>query len=250
MKQESDLNLMIALEWDTNAITRRDQIKSGIDISYSKVLIPAIFDILGSYRGKRCIDIGCGSGTLTAMLAEKASFVVGVDLSRKMIEIARQDVGHFPNIEFVHSSIESFSKVYKGPKFDVGIAHMSLITAPYLEEVIKAISALLKPKGILVCSMTHPCFWNQYRNLEKEKDFNYWKRHAQKAEFIISLAEDALPEPTTHYHRPLEYYVEQLLRNRLVIERLVEPYPLPEVHRLYPHKWRIPRFLIVRCQFM
>ena len=250
MKQENGLNLMIALEWDANAATRHDQIKSGIDISYSKVLIPAVFDVLGNYQGKRCIDIGCGSGNLAAMLAEKASFVTGVDLSRKMIGIARQEVGHLPNVEFAHSSIESFSKEYKGPKFDVGVAHMSLMTAPYLDEVTKAISALLKPKGILVCSITHPCFWNQYRNLEKEKDFNYWKPHDQKAKFIISLAEDALPELTTHYHRPLEYYVEQLLRNRLVIERLVEPYPSPEVHRLYPHKWRIPRFLVIRCQFM
>lgn len=91
MKQESELNLMIASEWDANAATRHDQIKSGIDISYSKVLIPAIFDVLGNHQGKQCIDIGCGSGTLAAMLAKKASFVVGVDLSRKMIEIARQE---------------------------------------------------------------------------------------------------------------------------------------------------------------
>jgi 2-polyprenyl-3-methyl-5-hydroxy-6-metoxy-1,4-benzoquinol methylase len=250
MKQKIDLNSMIALEWDANATTRHNQIKSGIDISYSEVLIPAIIDVLGNYQGKRCIDIGCGSGTVASILTRKASFVVGVDLSKRMVEIARQEVGHLPNIEFAHSSIESFTKAYKGPKFDVGVAHMSLMTAPYLDEVIKAISALLKPKGILVFSMTHPCFWNQYRNLEKERDFKYWQRHAQKAEFIISLAEDALPEPTTHYHRPLQYYVEQLLRNRLIIERLVEPYPPPEVHRLYPHKWRIPRFLIFRCQLM
>jgi len=41
--------------------------------------------------GKRIIDIGCGTGVLTAKLAEQgAKFVLGVDFSKGMLELARE----------------------------------------------------------------------------------------------------------------------------------------------------------------
>lgn len=248
MNKDKDLNLNISREWDANAMARHMQIKTGIDISYTRVLIPAVVKAIGNCQGKRCIDVGCGSGYLTSILAEKASFVVGVDLSVKMIRIAKEENRHLPNVEFFQSSIEAFSSGYSGPRFDVVVAHMSLMTAPYLGKVIDAIHTLLTSNGTFVFSITHPWFWNQYRKLEREEDFSYWKAHAQKAKFVISLEENGLPKHTTHYHRPLEYYMKQLYKSGFVIESMAEPLPSHEVHRLYPHKWHVPRFLIVRCR--
>jgi len=57
----------------------------------------------------RVLDVGCGSGWATRLLAEKAKRgqVVGIDISDEMVRIARESSGGFPNVEFQVASSES-----------------------------------------------------------------------------------------------------------------------------------------------
>jgi len=47
------------------------------------------------------LDIGCGTGLLTAHLAEAAGKVIGVELDRRMHTIASHYVGGLPNVELL-----------------------------------------------------------------------------------------------------------------------------------------------------
>ena len=47
------------------------------------------FVMLGDVRGKRILDIGCGDGTRSILLALKGARVVGIDLSKEAIAAAR-----------------------------------------------------------------------------------------------------------------------------------------------------------------
>ena len=49
----------------------------------------------------RVLDVGCGTGTLTAAVAERVGSVVGVDISAVMVEGARERFDDVPNVEFV-----------------------------------------------------------------------------------------------------------------------------------------------------
>ena len=40
-------------------------------------------------RGARILDAGCGTGVLSRMLDERGAEVVGVDISEKLIEVAK-----------------------------------------------------------------------------------------------------------------------------------------------------------------
>src|SRR6266705_1821091 len=53
-------------------------------------------------KDARVLDLGCGSGWATRLLAEDASAgsVVGVDISDEMIELAQKTSSVFPNAEF------------------------------------------------------------------------------------------------------------------------------------------------------
>lgn len=51
-----------------------------------------------------CLDIGCGKGELTALLAKKAKKVIAVDLADKMIEYARAN-NAAGNIEYICENI-------------------------------------------------------------------------------------------------------------------------------------------------
>jgi len=46
--------------------------------------------LLGDVRGKAVLDLGCGSGANTVLLADRGARVTGLDLSPDLIELARQ----------------------------------------------------------------------------------------------------------------------------------------------------------------
>jgi len=234
-------------EWDKNAETRYKQIISKVDISYHKILIPTIINLIGKIQNKRFIDVGCGSGFLTTKLASRALHVVGVDPSKEMIRIAKREYGQIPNLEFYNLSIEDFSHYHSDKQFEVAVSNMSLITIPNLDKAIQAISSLLLPKGIFVFNITHPCFWNQYRKYESPDLFEYHVSHAQKGTFIISLDINGLISPTTHFHRPLQEYFRSLRNASFIVEKLIEPFPTPEIEKLYPKPWNVPRFMSLKC---
>lgn len=234
-------------EWDENAEARHKQIISEIDVSYHKILIPTIMRLIGDVTDKRIIDVGCGSGYLTAKLARYASYVLGVDPSKKMIEIANREYNRIPHLEFVNESIEDFSNTRSGNEFDVAVSNMSLITIPDLDEALRAISFLLWPEGIFALNITHPCFYNQHRKYESPGAFQYHVPHAQKGRLIISNDHEGLPSPTIHFHRPLQEYFRSLRAASFMIDELIEPFPDSSTEKLYPRPWKAPHFLSIRC---
>ena len=56
-----------------------------------------------SHVPKRCIaalDVGCGTGSFTRHLARRAECVLALDLSPRMIDVAKQRSTRYPNIQF------------------------------------------------------------------------------------------------------------------------------------------------------
>lgn len=54
---------------------------------------PAMIDLAGDVEGRRVLDVGCGSGPLTAALRAKGADVTGFDVSAAMIALARDRLG-------------------------------------------------------------------------------------------------------------------------------------------------------------
>jgi SAM-dependent methyltransferase len=235
-------------EWDANALARHQQISSGIDLSYEKILVPTITELLEQTHRKAVIDVGCGGGDLAARLSKSASNVIGVDASAGMIQVARMHYKHVKNLKFVNIPVEKYAHQSGVTTFDLAVSNMTLMTVPNLDEVVVAIGSILKRNGLLVATITHPWFWNQYRQLETASTFDYLKEHVQTGPFVISLDKQPLPSETTVFHRPLQAYFEAFYRSGLHVERLLEPFPSARVEKLYPERWRFPRFLAFKCR--
>src|SRR6185312_13855733 len=56
-----------------------------------------VVELLNPQRGERIVDLGCGSGQLTAQIAERGANVIGIDRSEEMIAQAR---ANFPEMDF------------------------------------------------------------------------------------------------------------------------------------------------------
>jgi len=66
-------------------------------------LVDAFVKLTGLPPGARVIDLGCGSGTFTALLARAGFDSVGLDISAKLVAVGRRK---HPQIEFVAGDIE------------------------------------------------------------------------------------------------------------------------------------------------
>jgi len=95
--------------------------------------------------GSRVLDLGCGTGELTAQLAETCS-VTGVDADANMIRQAK-DV--YPHLDFrVHDMRQPLDE-----SFDVVFSNAALHWIPpdEISGAIKTIASMIRPRGWLVC---------------------------------------------------------------------------------------------------
>src|SRR5215470_11404278 len=83
---------------------------------------PAVEEVLGDVNKKRILDIGCGDGLFSRLLAERGVAVVGYDRARQQIAQARARVG-VPGLDatFVVATPQTF---FHDGTFDAAISVM------------------------------------------------------------------------------------------------------------------------------
>src|ERR1700730_12798854 len=114
----------ITAEWDSLAPLRYQQIASGTDISYNRVIVPSLIQILPNLEVSHVLDAGCGTGLFAKTLSELASKIVGIDPSNKSIEIAKSL--RLNRTSFIQTTAEDYS-VRHSATFDVIVANMVLM---------------------------------------------------------------------------------------------------------------------------
>lgn len=102
-------------------------------------------------QGKLILDAGCGSGYKALILAEAnpGAKIVGIDLSEKSINVARQrlEYHNFENVEFHVMSLLDIASL--GLEFDYINNDEVLYLLPNPLEGLKAMKSVLKPDGII-----------------------------------------------------------------------------------------------------
>ena len=107
-------------------------------------------------EGKCVLDLGCGYGWHCGFSVEKgAERVLGIDLSRKMLEEARRR-NPDRRIEYRLCSIEEYE--YPENNWDFVISNLALHYIGNLERVFRKVYGTLKPGGIFLFNIEHPVF--------------------------------------------------------------------------------------------
>jgi trans-aconitate methyltransferase len=107
----------------------------------------SLVDLLDPEPGERILDLGCGTGHLTAKIAESGAKVTGLDSSTSMIAQARQN---FPGLKFVLADARSFR--FEEP-FDAVFSNAALHWIHEAEAVVRSVVAALRPGGRFVLEM-------------------------------------------------------------------------------------------------
>ena len=225
-------------EWDEIAEIRHSQITSRSDVSLTEILFPYVLRAIKVISAKDVLDVGCGTGELTALIAQDALRVVGVDQSGRSVDIARASFARF-GLEFVHASFEQMAPLT--PRVEAVTMNMVLMDSPSIGPLLDAARKSLSARGYLVATITHPAFWPRYWGYQNEPGFSYMVEAAIEAEFTTSL--HSTGHITTHFHRPLEAYFEEIVARGFSVVDFSELWPSPEVLSRYPTPWEFPRFI-------
>jgi ubiquinone/menaquinone biosynthesis C-methylase UbiE len=158
----------VARYWDGNSATWADQVRKGFDIYREALNNPAIFEMIGPVAGKRVLDIGCGEGHNTRILARAGAKVTGIDISPKMIAYATAaEATERLDIRYQTCSFSNMAGI-KNRSFDMVVAFMSLMDGPDYKGALSEIHRVLKPGGKLIFSLTHPCFLTEAKMIIDE----------------------------------------------------------------------------------
>lgn len=101
------------------------------------------------------LDYGCGTGTAACHFSEKVKEIHAIDISSKMIALAREKAvaAKVQNVSFEQGDI--FDGKYVNESYDVVLAFNMLHTVSSPNDVVLQVNNLLKPGGLFI-SVT-PC---------------------------------------------------------------------------------------------
>lgn len=125
--------------------------------------------------GLKVLDLGCGYGWHCKYAAEQgAASVLGIDLSEKMIDRAREINGD-ERITYRICGLEEYE--YPEEEYDCVVSNLALHYIEDLDTVYQKICRTLKPGGIFLLNIEHPAFTagvNEDWIYDKDGNPEYW----------------------------------------------------------------------------
>ena len=220
-------------------------------------VIPALLSLLPDLKGKRILDLGCGFGEHCKEYVEKgAEKVVGIDISEKMLEVAREENSD-PKIEYLQLPMEDIDQLHDLLKddtvkeFDLVVSSLALHYVEDFAGVLEKIYNLLSEGGVFVFSQENPLNTCHRKGNRWTCDENGKKIHLNLKDYGVEgeLESEWFVDNIQKYHRMFSTIVNTLVDAGFRIERMIEPEPTEEILEKYPdyedlhHK---PDFLLVR----
>jgi SAM-dependent methyltransferase len=233
--------------WEGNAEAWTELVRAGYDLYRDGLNTPAFFEMLPEIDGLSGLDVGCGEGHNTRLVAGRGARVAAVDVSETFIRYAREaEDAHPLGIDYRLASAVDLP--FGEASFDFATAFMSLMDIPETERVLSEVFRVLKPGGFFQFSITHPCFDTPHRrNLRGEDGRTYAievgeyfaGREGEVDEWTFSAAppearEGKSPFRIPIFMRPLSSWLNRLIEAGFVLERFWEPYPEDEAFRKHP----------------
>lgn len=253
-----------ARHWEENAATWTELVRRGYDRARDYVNNPSFFAMLPEVRGLDGLDLGCGEGYNTRLVADRGARMTGVDIAWGMVRPAAAHEREEPRgVRLVRAS--GVALPFADASFDFAVAFMSLQDMPEHDRVFAEIARVLKPGGFLQFSTLHPCFgrapfeWaedadgrrrarivsNYFRELDGEID--EWTFGAARRDGV-----ERPPFRCPIFSGTLASWLNRVAGAGFAIERVAEPRPDAATLAQFPSLYRygvVPNFLQIRARY-
>jgi len=224
--------------WNENAETWTQLARAGYDVYRDYFNTQAFFKMLPGVDGLTGLDIGCGEGHNTRLLAKRGARVTAIDISEVFCQHAKQLEEREPlGIRYLVASAVELP--FADSTFDFATGFMSFMDIAETGCVLAEAHRVLRPGGFLQFSITHPCYDTPHRrNLRDEKGQTYaievgdyfrnqagdvmeWLFGAAPPEVTQGLPKFKVPRFT----RTISQWLNLLIEKGFLLERVEEPRP-------------------------
>ncbi len=222
--------------WDGNADAWTVLSRRGYNVCRDYLNTPWFLALLPDITGLHGLEIGCGEGIETRILAQHGARMIGLDISSKFVTHAATTEQEQPlGIRYVNGSGSAIP--FADESFGFIVACMSLMDIADQAGAVREAYRVLKPGGFFQFSITHPCFYTpRWRWVFDEKGervavecgeyfaqqqgaIQEWTFGAAPAEAREGLDRFRIPM----FYRTLSSWVNLLLDTGFNLERMEEP---------------------------
>ncbi|MHA1219770.1 MAG: class I SAM-dependent methyltransferase [Candidatus Heimdallarchaeaceae archaeon] len=242
--------------WDAMAPTWAPLFSEGGDYHHKYKILPEVYRLLDIVKNEKILDVACGEGNVARYLAKQGAHVTGIDIS-KLIDFAidrenKEKLG----VHYIQLNAEHLANKFTKASFDKVVCNMALMDIENYKLTIKQISHVLKEDGIFVFSITHPAFawptctsFRVPRGSQRNEDklrlvLNYFDERPT----LMDYGHDTL---SLQFPRPISSYLNELVKNNLVLLEMSEPKASEELVMKFPRNAYkdddiFPDFLIIK----
>jgi SAM-dependent methyltransferase len=237
----------VAGYWEANADTWTRHVRAGYDIYRDALNTPAFLAMLPPIAGLAGLDVGCGEGGNTRLLARLGARMHAIDIAPTFVRHAQSSEDQ-ETLGIVFQVADGMDLPFADASFDFVTSFMALMDMPDQGRVLREIHRVLRPGAFLQFSILHPCFAPPHRKVLREPDgraraieiggyFDTIDGRVDTWWFETVSADErgaVAPFRTPRFHRTLSEWVAMICEAGLVIERLGEPCASPELAEAEP----------------
>ncbi len=187
---------------------------------------PGTLSLLPDVKGKRVLDAGCGPGVYTEWLLDHGASVIAVDVSSKMIELAKKRIGDRADIRL--TDLRKPLSFIADASVDVVLSPLVLDYIKDWQNVFKEFFRVLRPGGTFVFSVTHPF---SPINLKVMQDYHQIEYY----EYPWRGFGDTVIVPS--YRRPFRAIFTPLRVTGFLLDAVLEPLPTEKFQELNPEDY-------------
>jgi len=177
--------------------------------------LPATLSLLKKIKGKKVLDLGCGTGIYTKILKKKGARVWGIDISPRMIDIAKKEV---KGVEF---RIGSATKLpYKSATFDIVLASLVVHYFGNIDKAFREIRRVLKKDGVFIFSSDNPVTAATHKMRGRPRKYRIFGNYFKEGKFYKRWPR--LGIRIVYQHFTFQTMIRTIVRNGFTIEDFVD----------------------------
>lgn len=227
--------------WNENSANWCEASEKGYDIWRDYLNTPAFLAMLPDLTCLSGLEIGCGDGYNSRLIAETCKSLISVDISDEFLRYNKKKKAP-ANLLFKKADASRLP--FPDQCFDFVVALMSFMDMDNLEKVLDEVYRVLTDEGFLQFSIIHPCFNENYGQWQKNKNNeifafamkDYYKEtHGEIYEWQHYKSPEGMKKfKVPRFFKPLNKWFNLIIRAGFVIEEISEPYAAEAAIEKYP----------------
>lgn len=230
--------------WNTISKAYQESVRISLEDVHYGPISPGEKELrlLGDVKGKSILEIGCGGGQNSIVLAKWCAKPVGVDISEEQIKYAKKLARrHHARVQFYVRNMEDLN-MFPNEGFDIALSSHAVGYSENCGQTFREAFRVLRKGGSFVFCVGHPLNRGRVIWYGKRKLWGIGNYFDRRKRTWIWKFDDGTSAKFFGYHRTFQDYFNSIVSAGFVVEKILEPEPYPIIRMTEEEKRRIPYY--------